>query len=648
MPQFIGDNIMARDEQGRPRARIATVFPRGDTIVTLPGIHATQRLAYAQDLNDRRVAQGLAPLGDDELEAQCLTGVDLVLEGDNILIRPDPADMQAAFEADELLQQIVPKEKIKFLHVLDPQVREAIKRRGECWRISALPRSPDEMSKMIADSKIAIGGRDLYFYNNTTGTRFLTFAAFSSLASLDEHELRRHLAEIGDHSNSANRMGRREVAFYMAEGTDLPAEFARHDFLAIDSGALRGAYEDLRRRFHDAAPPEFRRDELNNPNWRGRMYATLIGQTDEAVSEEAMLGLAAEFFMPVAWLPGGRIEDGELIFDPILEDEAKPCRPDGHPLCDEKARGFIFNFIRDYGDLEHVNIGRVAGSLSSRGEWPGRRGVYLADVRERGNPRPILRVIRMQKWGVSENLDKGEDLLQAMLESEEYTEYILDRRIGCRQLGMNLPARVAARKLGERYAGKNPRYLGRLIWSAYFERDYVAGLATDKVAAARFADDAFALNFARLLGRAAAPNLIVGRCDLHGNAIFDDGDELVIVDACGMPIDIVVADPTGTFTDYLHDLRDLAPGYAGAINRRLPFLNDPRAFARTFLAAFVDRFNQVRQEYIKRQRAFDTLFKHLPRDEAGSFRYRWESVLRRLQTADAAELAEGIGRGIKG
>jgi hypothetical protein len=372
------------------------------------------------------------------------------------------------------------------------------------------------------------------------------------------------------------------------------------------------------------------------------MYAALIGQTDKAISEETLLGLSAEFFMQVEWLPGARIEDGELLIDAVFDEDPSRCRTDNGTLWDEKARGFIINFIRDYGDLEHVNIGRVAGSLSARGEWPGRRGVYLAEIKQRGNARQILRIIRMQKWGVREHLDEGKELLASILESEQYTEYILDRRLGCRQLGMNLPPRVAARKISEPYLGNSAAHRGMTIWSAYFERDYVPGEATDKVPAGRFADERFAATFARSLGHAAAPNLIVGRCDLQGNVVFDDGDELLIEDAAGLPVDIIVADPTGTFTDYRGELRDLAPAYAGAVNRRAAYVPDAGAFAEIFGAAFIERFEQIQHDYCKRRRAFDTLFKHLHRDEGGSFAFRWERVLQRLRTADPRQLLERI------
>ena len=68
--------------------------------------------------------------------------------------------------------------------------------------------------------------------------------------------------------------------------------------------------------------------------------------------------------------------------------------------------------------------------------------------------------------------------------------------------------------------------------------------------ASKFASDAYSKAFARLLGQAATSNWIVGRCQLSGQVIFDDGDEVILEDAAGMPSEIIVADHTGTFTDY--------------------------------------------------------------------------------------------------
>jgi hypothetical protein len=148
------------------------------------------------------------------------------------------------------------------------------------------------------------------------------------------------------------------------------------------------------------------------------------------------------------------------------------------------------------------------------------------------------------------------------------------------------------------------------------------------------------------MGEAAAPNLIVGRCDGQGRLIFDDGDEVVIEDAQGLPVKIFVADHTGTFGDYLGSLLDLAPQYGIAVNRRLQYLSDPRAFIEAYLDAFVKRFEQIQAEYSRRRRAFDNLFKHRTCDEGGNLACRWKYILRRLAPANARQLANAIRSGI--
>ena len=51
LPRIIGEHPLAKDADGKLKSRIATVFPYGNTIVTLPGIHATQRMAYVDMLH---------------------------------------------------------------------------------------------------------------------------------------------------------------------------------------------------------------------------------------------------------------------------------------------------------------------------------------------------------------------------------------------------------------------------------------------------------------------------------------------------------------------------------------------------------------------------------------------------------------------
>jgi hypothetical protein len=138
---------------------------------------------------------------------------------------------------------------------------------------------------------------------------------------------------------------------------------------------------------------------------------------------------------------------------------------------------------------------------------------------------------------------------------------------------------------------------------------------------------------------AAAPNIIVGRCDLGGQPLFDDGDEVLIEDSAGVPADIVVADHTGTFNDYLSPLRNFAAEYAKPINRRIGHVPDRREFVEAYFDGFLGRFSRIQDDYRRRRKAFDTLFKYRPRNEAGSFAYRWERALARLDGTDPRELA---------
>ena len=195
-PRIIGSDLFARNDRGRLLSRIATVFPHDNVLVTLPGIHVSHRDAYLDLLDQERQAGGLGPLTSEERTVRWRKAVDLIVDEDAVLIRPDPDDMPLAFAADEVLQKIVPKSRIRFLNVLNPKVRNAVKRRGECWRITPLPRSTGEMKQMIRDSRVGIGGRDIYYYSKAAGTRWLTCQEFAQLASLDDDDLRKHLVEI--------------------------------------------------------------------------------------------------------------------------------------------------------------------------------------------------------------------------------------------------------------------------------------------------------------------------------------------------------------------------------------------------------------------------------------------------------------------
>ena len=157
--ELIGPHPFALDEQGRQITRIGTLFPSYGALWTqLPGVHAMQRLGFIERVNAHRAAKALPPLTLEEEEQLSAESVDLIFEADHILIRPDPERMDLAFAADELLQSLVSKRQVKFLSVADRRVREAIKHRGECWRLSAIPRTREAKQRMVFGSKVGIHG----------------------------------------------------------------------------------------------------------------------------------------------------------------------------------------------------------------------------------------------------------------------------------------------------------------------------------------------------------------------------------------------------------------------------------------------------------------------------------------------------------
>jgi hypothetical protein len=294
-----------------------------------------------------------------------------------------------------------------------------------------------------------------------------------------------------------------------------------------------------------------------------------------------------------------------------------------------------------------VNLGKVLPSMNRNPDRGGRREVYLAQIKQRNNPAEILQIIRMQKWGVAERLDSGQSLEQAMLGSEEYTEYIIYRLVACRQLRMNSPQHLVPRKVAEVYEGSNQHYKGRRIYTPYFLRNYIAGTATDAIPARKLRDGAYAIVFARLLGQAAATNLILGRAELTGQALFDVGDELVIEDEKGQPTNIAVGDHVGTFVDWELPLRTRAPEYAKPVLARKGIVPDAEMFARSYLDGFSHQFARTRDDYLNNRRAFDSLFKHQkwePND--GSLPCRWEKTLERLASTDPYPLIDSIAQNI--
>ena len=183
---------------------------------------------------------------------------------------------------------------------------------------------------------------------------------------------------------------------------------------------------------------------------------TRVPNETEVGDEDLIQGISPEFFRQIEWLPGGRIEKGELIFDSLYDEAFRTQDPELRAFCSLRVRSILFNAVRLFGTIEYVNIGRISRSLARHPVAGAHRGgVYIMQTKMAEEDKPLLHIIRFQKWGIAEHLDEGKDLLRAILEADEYADYILDRRLACRQLGMNLPAKLGMGHVAEKYTAHN-------------------------------------------------------------------------------------------------------------------------------------------------------------------------------------------------
>jgi len=640
--KIIGEKIFAKDADGKLVSRIGTLFFRTPGLVTQKGVHAMQRMMWLDDVNAARAAAGQPPLTPEEEDAEMSESADLIFTDEFALIRPDPERMDLAVKADEILCAMVGKRHVRYLNTSSAKVREALTARGENWRMARQPISQEDMTTLIEKSKVPIGERPIYYYNGATGTRFITASGYDEVQRMNDEDYRRQVVEVISGLNKRNRLGQPEVDVFPPTAP-IEIKKALKDVKPdeLTDAELRRAVDHIDTEWRASLPPELRDETTSNFEWRNTMCHAITRQPNETNAEEQELarGIAAEFYRQIEWLPGARIDRGEVIFDEIYDEAERTQDPELLALCDYRVKSLIFNLSRLFGAIDFINVGRIARSLARHPIAGSRRGsVYIIQYRETGRPLPKVLMIRFQKWGVAERLDEGKDLMQAIVESDEYSDYVLDRRLMCRQLGMNLPPRIGFGHFTEKYRGCNP-YNGCSVRTAYFVRPYVAGVASDKIPPYRFRNPAFAIAFARLMGAAAAIDMIVGRrssetCEL----LFDGNYEVLDVTPDGIPTTLVVTDHAGSFVEYERGYEEYVADYAGVVARRRAFVPDYGAFAAAYADALVAKVAEVQVAYRERRQAFDGLFKDRPFDTNGSGAYRWSRALSRLDGTDSAAL----------
>jgi hypothetical protein len=658
----IGPKPFARDAQGRLEAGIGTLFPRRRVLVTQDRMHFLQRGLFRDWLQQPSLPPGQPPPAGRHLDWECAESVDLIFTDDDlVLIRPELDRLDLAFEADSQLQEDwgVPEYHVRFLFAHNPRVRQALRERGELWRLATPAVDREAWARTIRQTRTAIHEASIYYYNAQTGTRWVTCQEFQGLAALDDATLARQLDEIAQHSATRNRHRHPEIAFFGVDPLQFGApSFVGPAFTRLAPDVLRARYAELARQFQAATDPLLCRDDPQIAVWRDALLATLSGGDQDHAHDESPVGWGSDALFKTCWLPGGRIEDGEFLLARVLENSLESATdPALRALHDPLARGFTANLIREYGNLEYLNLGRIEPRAPAPTARRGRRGVYLAEIKVRGENDPRVLFLRVQRWGIRERLEERDehgrpkDIVRAMLDTDEYTDYTLDRRLGCLQFGMRLPPRVTMRRVAEPYTGSRTEFHGRLFPVVYFERDYLPGIPTNQISPRKLGDPHYALALARLLGKAAAPNLIAGRTvnpqsrDVPGEVLFDDGDEIIVEGSDGLPGDLVLTDHGGAFADWrTPSLLAFARAYAKPANDRHADLQDPRAFAEAYLTALRTEFLRIQADYRRRKRAFDALFKHLPFNEDGSFACRWVRVLARLDATDDARLIGEIRR----
>ena len=644
--KILGEKIFAKDAEGRPISRIGTIFFRTPGLVTKRGVHAMQRIAWIEEV-ERELGRQLTP---EEAEAEILESVDLVFTEEHVLIRPNPERMDLAFRADDELQKLVPKINIRFLNTSSAQVRKALCERGENWRMARAPISQEDMADLIAKSKVPVGEKPIYYYNRITGSRFLTAETLARIGSLPADDYRRQMAEIVRCIGKRNRQGYPEVDIFPPT---MPIEIKRAiQSLSPDDTPdekLREESADIMRRWRMALPAELRDESPENFDWRNAMCQTLTRGPNETAEgeQELVAGISPEFYRQIEWLPGVRIVGGEVIFDSVYAEAARTQDPVLLAKCDNRVKSFLFNATRLFGRIRYVNIGRIARSLSRSKALARRRGhLYIMQYGVDGEPEPRVKIIRLQKWGVAEHLDEGKDLLQAIFEADEYSDYILDRRLMCRQLGMNLPQEVSFGSFTEKYRGNN-QYNGVAVRTAYFVRDYERGTASDKIPRTKYRNPAWAQKFASLMGGAAAVDLVVGRRDSETRELlFDRNFEVVVAGEDGLPAEVKVTDHTGSFVDYTHPLEESIGRYAAFAREREKLVDDYAAFAKAYVDGFRRGLAGIQSAYRARRTAFDCLFIDRPYDTNGSGAYRWACALRRLDASDPERLAQELAKSL--
>ena len=259
--KIIGDAILAKDENGKLKSRIGTLFLKTPGLVTENAIHAVQRTIWLDYVNEKRAESGLPAMTIEEEDDELRMSADLIFTDEFVLIRPDPAHMDVAFQADEVLQRLVSKRRIRFLNTHSAKVRNALRARGENWRMARAPVSQEDMAAFIQNSRVPIseGGEAVYYYNKSTGTRYVTAGTAHGIADLPADRLRVQVKEAQTLVSRRNRIGHPELdLFPVTTPIDIKTRFKAVDVDALGDDELRDVLRKIDTEWRMSIPAELR------------------------------------------------------------------------------------------------------------------------------------------------------------------------------------------------------------------------------------------------------------------------------------------------------------------------------------------------------------------------------------------------------
>ncbi len=626
----IGIGYLPMGESDAVSNAIASIFPDYRLIIAGSGIHCLQ-------LNDAAdYLRGKFPDTNPEalMAGLCRNAVPLHIRGNHVIIRTDPCNMEKALASDELLQKILPKGRIRFTGQHLAAVRNVLRLRGEIWRIAPAPVYEKDYEDLIRRSRVSISTGTMFFYNKHTGEHFLTYSELLKIRRLlrhDKAEAAARLREIVELSHLVNNHGYPELRFFIPSDHRIDILMLEDLLFLLENTNAYESMDEAEARFDQfltqfaaQAGPGLTADDPACDIWRATALCRLYN-IDEKTTAEWSLGLGPEFYLHIKWLPGGRICGDDVIFEPDAS---------------HKVKSLIQYYRQNQNGFTAINVGSIVAPLTRREKSDEAREVYIVSL-SLPDGRKKIRHIRMSKWDVLHRIKKGESLEQAISETRQYRDYIVDRLTAACALGLPIPVfrEIDIEDLSE--FTPFPIY--------YFEREYIPGIVTDKIPSAFYARKGFLPRLAYLLGKSAAACLVLGRSDARtGQVFFDDGDELIQLDENGLPDNVVMIETTGSFNDWTTPVARMLSHCLFHLSHHLEKARDQGAredeiesAIHRFAKGLIEEIQRMQRQIDNPQLRLSALFIDRT-DENGGIRNRWNGILARIRETDTEELQKII------